>query len=70
MTDAKYYKHHDRRTIASTTANSLLKKLADQIESLLQRSAALRYPDQWFYPAILLDKFDISKPEVALRIAE
>ena len=70
MTDAKGYKHHDLRTIASATANSLLKNVADQIESLLQRSAALRYPNHCCYPAIPHDKYDKSKAEVALRIAE
>ena len=70
MKDAKDYRHHFLRTIASATENKLLADLADEIESLLTGSAALRYPNRWCYPDIPHDKYDKSKAEQALQIAE
>ena len=70
MKDAKEYRHHDLRVIASATENALLNSLAGQIESLLRGSAALRYPNQWPYPSIPHYNYDVNKADEALRIAE
>jgi len=68
--DATEYNHHFLETIASATENTTLTYLAGQIESLLQSSAALRYPNRWRYPCIPHDKYDAATAEEALRITE
>ena len=68
--DAQVYNHHFLRIIASATGNTQLQTWADQIESILTGSAALRYPNRWCYPDIPHDKYDKSKAEQALQIAE
>lgn len=70
MKDAKDYNHHYLRSIANATENNRFESLADQIESLLTGSAALRYPNRWCYPAIPHDKYDKNKAEEAIRIAD
>ena len=70
MRDATEYNHHFLRTIASATDNTTLIDLAGQIESLLQGSAALRYPNRWRYPCIPHDKYHAATAEEALRITE
>ena len=70
MKDAKDYNNHVLRRIASATENTRLENLADQIESLLTGSAALRYPNRWCYPDIPHDMYDENKAEEAIRIAD
>ena len=69
MKDTKEYRHHDLSVIASVTENELLINLAGEIESLLRGSAALRYPNQWCYPSIPHDNYDMNKADEALKIA-
>ena len=70
MIDTKDYHHHKLQLIASATKNTLLESLANQIESLLTGSAALRYPNRWCYPDIPHDMYGENKAEEAIRIAE
>ena len=70
MKDSRHYNHHDLRFIASRTENVTLIHLADQIESLLVGSAALRYPNRWCYPCIPHDKYDVLKSKEALKIVK
>jgi len=70
MKDSRHYNHHDLRFIASRTENVTLIHLADQIESLLVGSAALRYPNRWCYPCIPHDKYDVLTSKKALKIVK
>ena len=70
MKDSTHYNHDFLRTIASATENTTLEDLADEIESLLYSSAALRYPNCWCYPSIPHDNYDKNKADEALKLAK
>ena len=70
MKDFSKIDHHFLGTIASKTENQLLENLANQIDSLLVGSSAMRYPDRWRFPSIPHYQYDKEKAAEALRIAE
>ena len=70
MKDSERANHHHLGQIAKATENSLLPRLAIELESLLVGSAALRYPDRWCYPGIPHDKYDKEKAQMALKITQ